>query len=327
MITTRYFSTDDLAAAADLLRTGQLVAFPTETVYGLGANALDTSAVEKIFAAKGRPSDNPLIVHIASRNDLDRLVGTVSEDAKKLMDQFWPGPLTLVLAKNPIVPDSVTAGLDTVAVRIPAHSIALELIRLSGVPVAAPSANRSGRPSATTWQAVAEDLEGRIAGIVRGQPTQLGIESTVVDASTARVTLLRHGGISLETLREIIPDIQTLHPRPTEDPHSDHELSRSPGLRHRHYQPKAKIVLVSNIADIPWSDQENAFFIGLHQPKNAPKQLSIHLCDSIEKYAHDLFDYFRQADQNQAQTVYCERVSEYGLGAALMDRLTRASQP
>ena len=195
---TRHFSVSDIDAAAELLRSGELVAFPTETVYGLGANALSEAAVQRIFVAKGRPSDNPLIVHIASRTQLEHLVTSIPEVATRLMDQFWPGPLTIVLPKRPEVPNLVTAGLNTVAVRMPNHLIAIELIGQAGVPLAAPSANRSGRPSATTWQAVSEDLDGRIAGIICGEPTDFGLESTVVDVNSEQPRLLRPGGITFE---------------------------------------------------------------------------------------------------------------------------------
>ena len=339
MITTRHFSIQQLAQAAELLRSGHLVAFPTETVFGLGANALDATAVDKIFVAKGRPSDNPLIVHLASRDDLVRIVRSVSAPAQELMDRFWPGPLTLVFPKSSIIPGSVTAGLDTVAVRVPAHPIAAELIRLSGVPIAAPSANRSGRPSATTWQAVTEDLEGRIDGIIHGEPTQLGLESTVVDVSTSRITLLRPGGVSLEALQTVVPDIQIYSAELNLDksnsalpvalrhaPNDTNVAVNSPGLRHRHYQPKARIILVTNKNVEQWIHDEPAFFIGISEPENAPKLIRIFVCRSIDEYASRLFDFFRQADQCDARIVYCESVPENGIGAALMDRLRRASE-
>ena len=184
---TQLFSSSNLEPAAHLIRSCELVAFPTETVYGLGANAMDSDAVRKIFIAKGRPSDNPLIVHIPNFQQLEFVAREVSEIALNLMERFWPGPLTIVFPKRAEVPPAVTAGMDTVAVRFPDHPVAIEVIRRAGVPLAAPSANRSGRPSATTWQAVAEDLDGRIAGIVCGGPTAFGLESTVVEIGRAHV--------------------------------------------------------------------------------------------------------------------------------------------
>ena len=334
MITTRHFSIDQLGDAAELLREGQLVAFPTETVFGLGANALDAAAVDRIFVAKGRPSDNPLIVHLASRDDLSKIVSHVPQVARALMDRFWPGPLTLVFEKSAIVPDSVTAGLDTVAVRVPAHPVAAELIRLSGVPIAAPSANRSGRPSATTWQAVSEDLEGRIAGIIEGAPTQFGLESTVVDVSTAQVTLLRPGGVSLEALQQVVPGIEVYDMRSNAAGSDQQQCSvegmnqtvNSPGLRHRHYQPKARILLVKDMVSQLRTTAEPSAFIGVSEPADAPKFTRILVCQSVEEYASSLFDFFRQADQVGAKNVYCESVPEVGIGAALMDRLRRASE-
>ena len=325
---TKYFSVLELNHAAQLLRSAELVAFPTETVYGLGANAMTTEAVQKIFVAKGRPSDNPLIVHIAVRNQVSLIARDVSLIAEQLMSRFWPGPLTIVLPKRPNLPELVTAGLDTVAVRLPNHPIALELIRQAGVPLAAPSANRSGRPSATTWQAVAEDLDGRIAGLVCGEPTSFGLESTVVDATSHPPRVLRPGGVSLEQLQEVCPSIV---------PYSPHSLSQSksavnsPGLKYKHYQPSARVVVVSAVtadseleSTLPTSSI--AFYIGVKQPANPSRFRSVLVCSNVSDYASKLFDFFRKADLSAADVVCCEEVEEVGIGVALLDRLRRASQ-
>ncbi|MGE5554121.1 MAG: L-threonylcarbamoyladenylate synthase [Betaproteobacteria bacterium] len=229
-----------LAEAGKVLRQGGLVAFPTETVYGLGANALDPAAVGKIFIAKGRPADNPLIVHVAERESLAELVADVPEVGRALMDQFWPGPLTLVLPKSAQVPGGVTAGLPTVAVRMPDHEVALGLIAAAGVPVAAPSANRSGRPSPTTAAHVWEDLQGRVELILDGGPTGVGVESTVVDVTGSVPALLRPGGVGLEELRRVAGEVAVdpaLSGKGVEHP-------RSPGMKYKHYAPQAPLMLI-----------------------------------------------------------------------------------
>lgn len=325
---TKYFSVSELDQASQLLRSAELVAFPTETVYGLGANAMDAAAVQKIFVAKGRPSDNPLILHIADRNQVSLIARDVPVIAEQLMTRFWPGPLTIVIPKRPEVPDVVTAGLDTVAVRLPNHPIALELLRHTGVPLAAPSANRSGRPSATTWQAVAEDLDSRIAGLVCGEPTSLGLESTVVDANSHPPRVLRPGGVSLEQLQEICPSIV---------PYARHSLTQgksavnSPGLKYKHYQPSAIVLVVSAVTAgselesiVPSSSV--AYYIGIKQPANPSRFRCILVCSNASDYAAKLFDYFRKADLSAADVVCCEEVKEVGIGVALLDRLRRASQ-
>lgn len=325
---TRYFSALELVPAAQLLQAEELVSFPTETVYGLGANALNASAVKKIFVAKGRPSDNPLIVHIADFDQVSMVAREVPPIANLLMQRFWPGPLTIVLPKRAEVAEQVTAGLDTVAVRLPNHSIALELIRHAGFPLAAPSANRSGRPSATTWQAVAEDLDGRIAGLVCGEPTQFGLESTVVDATADPPRILRPGGVSLEQLQEVCAKIEpysrcALSPRET--------AVNSPGLKYSHYQPRARVIVVPAAK----TDSEFAIaidatsvvdYVGINAPRNPSRFRSILVCSNASEYAAKLFDFFRKADLSHADVVCCEAVDEIGIGVALLDRLRRASQ-
>ena len=332
---TRFFSVLELEEAAGLLRAGELVAFPTETVYGLGANALDPVAVAKVFSAKGRPADNPLIAHISSREQLISLCREIPIEATKLMDRFWPGPLTLVLPKRPEVTDLVTAGLDTVAIRFPNHSLALDLIRTAGVPLAAPSANRSGRPSSTTWQAVSEDLDGLIAGIICGNPASLGLESTVVDVTCNPPRVLRPGGVTLEQLKVICPNIRPLerYEAGTIQPQTKHN---SPGLKHKHYQPNATVRIVTsdtahcNLPEVSKSGGAKSdclvFYLGINYPAQLSRFAEIRVCSNLDEYGAALFDFFRRADLRKAQMVLCESVCEIGIGVALMDRLMRASQ-
>lgn len=327
---TRHLSVFELEEAALLLRAGEVVAFPTETVYGLGANALSTSAVEKIFQAKGRPTDNPLIVHLSATRQLSSLCREIPMEARHLIDRLWPGPLTIVLPKRDEVPDIVTAGLDSVAVRFPNHPLALELIERAGLPLAAPSANLSGRPSATTWQAVAEDLDGRISAIICGEPTLFGLESTVVDATCNPFRVLRPGGVSLEQLHAICPNIQPYSGTNQEGETTD---VKSPGLKHKHYQPKAKVCVVRSAADFAQvagvatlPSAAIVHYIGLNRPIDPQQFAVIRVCTNVHEFAAHLFDFFRQADSNNADFVCCEEVQETGIGVALMDRLRRASQ-
>lgn len=246
---TKRFGTDEreLQEAAALLRAGETVAFPTETVYGLGANALDAAAVSQIFAAKGRPSDNPLIVHIARREAVDKLVTDVPELAGKAMDHFWPGPLTAILPCRDVIPNNVTAGLTTVGIRMPDHPIALRLIDLAGVPLAAPSANRSGRPSPTLADHVWEDLAGNIAGVVDGGPAGVGVESTVVDFTGDVPMILRPGGVTKEMLEEVLGEVR-LDPA-LQGTASAESKPKAPGMKYTHYAPKAEMYLVEGKTD------------------------------------------------------------------------------
>jgi L-threonylcarbamoyladenylate synthase len=316
---TVYIHEYQLATAGELLANGRLVAFPTETVYGLGADARSDEAIKSIFEAKGRPSDNPLIVHVASLDQVYPLVLDVTEATQRLMVRFWPGPITLVFPKSRLVSNLVTAGLDTVAIRIPSHPWANAILRHAQIPVAAPSANRSGSPSATTWQAVQQDLDQRIDAIVCGPPTEIGLESTVVDATGEHPRILRPGKITLEELVKVCPSIV---------PYSGHvapgnELLNSPGLRHRHYQPCARVILVRG--HLPEVNEE-AWFIGLNKYSGTDSCSRCLYCDSVEDYSTRLFNFFRQADDAGVKTIFCEEVDETGIGVALMDRLRRASQ-
>jgi L-threonylcarbamoyladenylate synthase len=307
--------TDSPEEAAAYLRHGELAAFPTETVYGLGAVAFDAGAVAKIFTAKGRPPTNPLIVHVADLAEVSRLAAFVSETARALMTVFFPGPLTLVLPKQSAVPDIITAGRDTVGVRMPDHTVAQAFLQAVSQPVAAPSANRSGRPSPTTWEAVYEDLNGRIPCILRGPRSDAGVESTVVDCTGDAPLLLRPGAVTLEQLQEVDPRIRI--------PDMDEELSaRSPGTRFRHYQPNARVRLVDAPPDAP---PPYSAYIGLDQPAPFAAFSRIQVCESVEVYAWELFAFFRSCDAAAIRCIYCQTVPPTRLGLALMDRLQRAA--
>ena len=231
-----------LRQAGALLRAGEVVGMPTETVYGLAANALDSAAVAKIFLAKGRPQDNPLIVHIADKEQLSTLARMVPESARKLADAFWPGPLTIILPKAACIPDEVSAGLDTVGIRLPSHPVARALIREAGVPLAAPSANLSGRPSTTTSGHVMDDLGGRIPAIVEGGPCAVGVESTVVSLAGDVPRLLRPGGVSLEQLESVLGSVEV--DRALREKIGDEVRVSAPGMKYRHYAPKAPVTVV-----------------------------------------------------------------------------------
>jgi len=232
--------------ASDVLKESNLVAFPTETVYGLGAGAFNRKAVAKIFNAKGRKADNPLIVHIADRKDLNKLAKNIPNEARLLANAFWPGPLTLVLEKKDIIPSNVTSGLDTVAIRMPSNKIALELIRASG-PIAAPSANLSGRPSGTSVKHVIQDFDGKINCIIDGGDSKIGLESTVVSLASSPPLLLRPGYITLEQLRKYLPEIE-VH-KSIKGLKIDGKVA-SPGMKYKHYSPKAKVILAENDKEI-----------------------------------------------------------------------------
>lgn len=301
--------------AADIIRNGGIVAFPTETVYGLGADVFNEAAIEMIFAAKQRPADNPLIAHIGSLEQIGLLAETIPEHAERLIEAFFPGPLTVVLRRAHVVPAIATAGLDTIGIRMPRHPVAHALLKACAVPLVAPSANLSGRPSPTTWQAVFEDLDGRIDCILQGDAAEIGLESSVVDCTGAVPVVLRKGSLSIDDLREVVPEIR-------ESSEADINKGRSPGLRHRHYSPKARIVLVEPGEPVAASD--SAAFIGITDP---PERFAhVMVCRSVTDYGHHLFEFFRETDRRGIRTIYCEKVAEDGIGAALMDRLSRAAE-
>ena len=308
--------TDDIRVAAELLRNGQLVAFPTETVFGLGADATNANAVQKIFVAKKRPADNPLIVHVASVDGLAGVVSHVPDSARLFMESFFPGPLTLILGRDPRIPAVVSTGLPTIGIRMPAHDVASELIRMTGRPVAAPSANLSGRPSPTTWESVREDLDGAIACILKGKRARVGIESTVVDCTTVVPTVLRAGSITLEALRMVVPETKPSAGAPELSP-------RSPGQQHRHYAPHAQVVLVDDPSEI--QDMANIAYIGQAVSRNPELYKAYAHVDNLDEYAHRIFEFLRECDRLGIRTIYCQRVIAKGVGAALLDRLERAA--
>ena len=317
--------------AADIIKSGGLVAFPTETVYGLGADALNPEAVAKIFEAKNRPLNDPLIVHIADIQDLLRLSNEVYKITLDLVDAFWPGPLTLVLKKSQTVPSIVTAGLETVAVRMPDHPVALSLIRESQTPIAAPSANLFGRPSPTTAQHVLDDLNGRVDLILDAGKTNVGVESTILDLTQTPFRILRPGGVNLESLRTIIPDIE---------PYNGNKIL-APGMFIRHYSPKAKVILVEEngsvqIDKIKMLASEFAvqgYCIGIiAKEENKDKYSDFNVkvlgpAKNLNLCAANLFSILREFDKEGTQVIIAESVKEEGLGVAIMDRLRKAKSP
>ncbi|PEN14790.1 threonylcarbamoyl-AMP synthase [Longibacter salinarum] len=310
--TTITASTDE---AAQYIRDGHLTVFPTETVYGLGADALNADAVKEIFRAKSRPSDNPLIVHVADREGVEAVARSITPAADALLEAFAPGPITLVLPVAERVPRDVTAGLDTVGVRIPSLPLAQEFLQACDTPVAAPSANRSGRPSPTTWRAAYEDLVGRVPCILRGGRTDAGIESTVVDVTSDVPTVLRPGAVSLERLREVVPNIEMVA--------DDSDVPKSPGTKHRHYAPDAKVIIV----DDPGEADAGAVhgYIGVDKPAVPAAFAKVYVAPSVEAYGRELFHFLRECDGLGCRAVFAQSVPENGLGRAVMDRLRRAA--
>lgn len=308
--------TTDVEEAASFIRRSHPVAFPTETVYGLGASVFDVKAIRRIYKAKGRPPSNPLIAHISDLSQLSALAATVSPAADRLISAFFPGPLTVVLPRADGVPDAATAGLDTIAIRMPDHDLARQLIAAAGSPLVAPSANRSGRPSPTTWEAVRDDLGGRIACILKGGRTQAGLESTVVDCTEDVPVLLRPGSLSVEALQDTVPDLVS---GMTDDDRS----ARSPGMRFRHYAPDARVILIDSAAEaVPGDDHA---FIGKTAPADAGAFSLVRVCASEEAYAYELFDFLRACDRRDVKQVYCQLPDPTGIGRALIDRLRRAA--
>lgn len=326
-----------LQEAARVIRKGGLVAFPTETVYGLGANALDEEAAKKIYAAKGRPSDNPLIAHISCMEELPALVAEIPAAARKLAERYWPGPLTMVFPKSAIVPHGTTGGLDTVAIRMPSDPIANRLIALSGVPIAAPSANTSGRPSPTMAEHVWQDMNGKIEMIIDGGPVGIGLESTIVDVSGEVPTLLRPGAITIEMLRETVGKVE-IDPA-IRGPLKADVKPKAPGMKYRHYAPKAELTLVEGTAEavIAYINQLAAEcqtagvkvgIICTEETKDAYPTGILRCIGSREHeetIAHNLFAVLREFDDLQVDVIYSESFSGDHLGQAIMNRLMKAA--
>ncbi len=330
-------SEQDMLEAARLLQAGELVAFPTETVYGLGANARDERAVRSIFAAKGRPADNPLIVHIYDLGQLNDLCH-VPSGAEDLMKAFWPGPLTLLFPKKETVPSAVTAGLPTVAIRMPSHPAALSLLKTSGLPLAAPSANRSGRPSPTTVKHVLEDMDGYIPAVIDGGPCTVGVESTVLDICHDEPCILRPGGITREMLESVLKRKVKLADSILR-PLRQNEVALSPGMRYKHYAPEGTVTLVEG-------DEKHVLaFMKSQIPEELARGrracalcFSEHMAELKDCCPHDigpkndtaeiarrLFEILRDMDEEKMESIYSEVVPPEGVGLAVMNRLGRAA--
>jgi L-threonylcarbamoyladenylate synthase len=314
----------DLSRAGELIRQGRLVAFPTETVYGLGADALNPEAVAKIFEAKGRPHFDPLIVHVAGISDLEPLVASFPETAERLAERFWPGPLTMVLPKTSQVPDLVTSGLSTVAVRIPRHPVARQLLEAAGVPIAAPSANRFGRLSPTHAEHVFEQLGERIDYILDGGPCEVGVESTVLDLTTIPPRLLRPGGIPLEDLEEILGEIETVSQiRQGETP-------AAPGMLTKHYAPRTRVIVAETLDQLP-QDRAKSALLALAPLSEADRAgfLKVEILSQsgdLREAATKFFATMRRLDDAGAEQIVALRFPHHGLGRALNDRLERAAK-
>jgi len=328
---------DSYSLASSLLRSGKLVAFPTETVYGLGANALDPDAVRSIFQAKGRPADNPLIVHIHDRNQLDQIC-SVPDSAFPLMDAFWPGPLTILFEKKESIPSVVTADLPTVAVRMPSHPVAVAMLKACGLPVAAPSANSSGKPSPTTAQHVLEDMDGRIPLILDGGMCDVGLESTVLDLCHGNPTVLRPGGVTPGMIESVL-GVEIRLAGSILRPLKDNEVALSPGMRYKHYAPKASVTLVEGMEENVVPALRRLCLDSLRKGlKSCVLCFSEHMDALSECYPHDigsaqapeeiahcLFDTLRKLDEEQMEVVFSEVIPPDGIGLAVMNRLGRAA--
>lgn len=317
----------DLKIAADILKRGGNVIIPTETVYGLGADALNPQAVKNIFKAKGRPSDNPLIVHISCIDELSGIAETIPQNAKKLMDKFWPGPLTIILKKCKNVPYETTGGLDTVAVRMPDCETARRVIAMSGVPIAAPSANLSGKPSPTTFRHCAEDMQGRVDGIIDGGDCKIGVESTVIDLSGDKPILLRPGGVTLEQLCEVIGDVEVVTSV------KEGEAPKSPGLKYKHYSPKADVIIISGSAEQAVEyvkDEAKKSKVGVLVFDEFPgfgsvETISLGSINKPELASHRLFTALRDMDDRGVEKIFAPEIASKGVWRAVQNRLYRAA--
>lgn len=330
-------NTEELKIICNLIKNGELVIFPTETVYGIGANALDKDAVSKIFVAKGRPSDNPLIVHIADKRDIEKYVSEITPVEQKLIDTFMPGPFTLILPKKDIIPDIVSGGLDTVAIRMPSNVIARGIISFSGVPIAAPSANVSGRPSGTSIEDIRKELEGRVSAIIDGGETEIGLESTVVRVIHEIPVILRPGKI---TDKDIIDAVgiakydNKVFEKVTED-----QIVESPGMKYKHYSPETKCKMVYCEDELDQIFYINRYIrqyrgdVALlsfdeHREKiviSDSRFISLGSKDNLDEIAKNIYSALRKADSIKAEVILIEGVKKEGIGVAIMNRLLRAT--
>lgn len=322
--------------AGEIIRNGGLVAFPTETVYGLGGDALNPESSKKIYAAKGRPSDNPLIVHIADMEAMAPIVSEIPENAKRLAEAFWPGPLTMILPKSDLVPYETTGGLDTVAVRMPVHKVAREFIRAAGGYIAAPSANRSGRPSPTVAKYVAEDMDGRIEMIIDGGDVEIGLESTIVDLTVPEPMILRPGYITKKMLEKVLVRVEEDCTLMRAD---SGQAPKAPGMKYRHYAPKGELTIVTGAEDavIAYINEQ------LEQQRQKRKRTGVIGTDrTIERYhadvcksagnredegtiAKELYRILREFDDDSVEVIYSEAFDTSGIGQAIMNRLLKAA--
>ena len=324
-----------VAEAAAVIRSGGLVAFPTETVYGLGADALNEAAVRRIFEVKGRPPDNPIIVHVADRDSVYLLASEVPRAAEELISRFWPGPLTLVLKRTELVPAVTCGGLETVAVRMPAHQVALELIKEAGVPIAAPSANVSGSPSPTSAEHVLRDLRGKIEMVLDGGPAEIGVESTVIDMTVDPPELLRPGGLPLEEIEGVIGHVRV--PEPARGLVAFTGKPRSPGMKYRHYAPRCRLILVEGdpasvrrkVAELVTVLRTQGKRVGVLALDGADypgaEVVDLGPRSDLRRVAKSLFTAIRDLDERGVDVIVAEGVEERGLGLAIMNRLRKAS--
>ncbi|WP_421382096.1 L-threonylcarbamoyladenylate synthase [Bacillus salacetis] len=324
-------SCPQIVEASQFLKDNEVVAFPTETVYGLGANAKSDEAVDKIFAAKGRPSDNPLIVHISNKQQLNELVKEIPEAAQTFMDQFWPGPLTIIFNKKEgVLSEKVTAGLDSVGIRMPDHPVALALIEAANLPIAAPSANVSGRPSPTTAHHVTQDLDGKISGIINGGETGVGVESTVVDCTSEIPVILRPGGVTREQLEEAAGPVLM-------DPSlaKGEGAPKSPGMKYTHYAPDAPLILFEGkrewIQSLIDEKRRGGMKVGVLTTEenkdfyNADKILVCGSRSDLSTVAHSLYDVLRSFNGSDVEIIFSETFPNEGVGVAIMNRLQKAA--
>lgn len=322
-----------LTSAADLIRAGEVVGFPTETVYGLGADATNAEAIDKIFKAKGRPGDNPLIVHISELEQISSVIaGEMPETARRLAEAYWPGPLTMIFAKGERIPLRVTAGLDSVAVRFPNHEVARALITASGVPIAAPSANLSGKPSPTTAAHVMRDMDGRVPMILDGGPCEVGLESTVVDIRSTPVRVLRPGGVTPRMIADVLGEVEV--DGSVLRPLREGETVRSPGMKYKHYAPNGALVIVKGgpkrVAQEICSlydatpGEKRILALDEHIPMYGGRSVRSLGADAKEM-ANRLFDALREMDDEGVSAIFSEAVEADGIGLAVMNRLGRAA--
>ncbi len=328
---TKLLTIDNIAEAGEIIRRGGLAAFPTETVYGLGASAYDADAAAKIYAAKGRPSDNPLIVHVCSKEQINDVAEDISDDARRLIDAFMPGPLTLILRKRDRISDGVTAGLPTVAVRYPSHETARALIKAAGVPIAAPSANISGKPSPTTARDVLEDMNGRIDAVIDGGQCEVGVESTIVDTTRGTPVLLRPGGVTYDMLKAVVPDIRL--DKNVLSSLAPDEKPISPGMKYKHYAPEAQVTVVEGEKDAVQAKIKELL------AENKGKKCGVLIMygavydDAVminggyenSEYARNLFAALREFDRLGTEIVFAEFRENDGCALAVKNRLYKAA--